>query len=427
MCKIKVVKYIFICSFILKISVALIAFIVKDSTLYSDEIYYDEYAVKIMNQGVWEFDPSVRYDGLVGPIFPMLLAFLYSLFGHNNLSIYLLNAIAGGGLTILAYYLSRLAFNEKVGLYASCWTIIYGLYYVYLPRALKEMLVFFTFALIIYLILSDVKERKITLKFILLPFLYSIFIHLDERYLFYLPFLIVFFFIVNKHHRKIAFKKSVVFVFTVILLMIPWTVRNYQVYGKIVVLTTRTLRTDIIANKFSKNRLLNETESSHHFLSAVQIDSIAKGLKTYGRHPLEIERIKKGIMPRKYSIWERWYYEFIEFWTPTRFKPGYSGNGFRFRERSLFENLGMLFTYGIILPFFIVGIILSIRRKNVYGIVLIAIVFLHTFLHVFLLWSVHRYRVPIDLFVIILAAFGFEDVYGKIRKFNTLRAQEFQV
>ena len=309
-------------------------------------------------------------------------------------------------------------FNEKVGIFSAIWTIVYGLYYVYLPRVLKEMLVFFTFVLIIYLILSDVQERKITLKFILLPLLYSIFIHIDERYLFYLPFLIIFYFIVHKHCMKLALIKSVIFVFTVILLMIPWTVRNYQVYGKIVVLTTRTLRTDIIANKFSKNRLLNETKNSGHFLSAAQIDTIAKGLKTYGRHPLEVERIRQGIKPRKYSIWERWYYEFIEFWTPTRFTPGYSGNGFRFRERSLFENLGMLFTYGIILPFFILGTILSIRRKNIYGIVLIAIIFLHTFLHVFLLWSVHRYRVPIDLFVIILAAFGFEFVYGKISKFN---------
>ena len=415
----KQIKYIFISSFIIKIFATIIVTFLKGISLQGDESTYILYANKILNSGIWSYDPTVGADGLVGPIFPVIIAILFYFFGNHYFVIYFFNAVLSAGLTIIAFYLGKTVCDDKVGLYASIWTMVYGLYYKWIPFLLKETFVFFVFALIIYLLFSETKE-KITFRFVLLIIIYTIFIHADERYLFYLPFFSIFIFVLNRHRFKTAALKGGLFLLAVILLMIPWTVRNYVVRHEIMILTSRVHRTDIIKNKVSKNRLKEETETSRHYLTNAQIDSIAAGLKTYGRHPLEVERIKQGIIPRKYSIWERWYYEFIEFWTPVRLVPGYSGNGFRLKYRSLRHNLVTFFSLGVILPFFIIGIYRTVKLKNLFGMILLGIISLHTFLHVFLLWSVYRYRVPIDLFVIVLAAFGFEYFLQRMKTFKPI-------
>ena len=61
-----------------------------------------------------------------------------------------------------------------------------------------------------------------------------------------------------------------------------------------------TKRTDIILDS-KRRRSIQEKDP--WYLSEAQIDSIASGLRTYNRHPLEIERIKRGVVPEEYTKW----------------------------------------------------------------------------------------------------------------------------
>jgi hypothetical protein len=198
----------------------------------------------------------------------------------------------------------------------------------------------------------------------------------------------------------------------VLILMVPWTIRNYKVYNRIVILTTRSE----FALSLSHENQGTKKILQKHYLTEEQIDSIAKGLETYNRHPVEIERIKQGIIPKRYTKWERWYNEFLEFWRPCRFTPGYVGNGFRFQLRSLPHNLALIFSYGILLPFFFVGIYLIFKTRNIGGIIIFGIIIIHTLIHVFLFLVRYRYRVPIDIYIIILASFGFFWIYNKLNE-----------
>ena len=232
----------------------------------------------------------------------------------------------------------------------------------------------------------------------------------------YFPVFALVFIFWNRENGKRAFRKGVIFIVLVLLLMIPWTIRNYQVFGKVIILTKRVHMTEIILNKFSDNRLYHETINSKHYLRPSQVDSIAKGWATFGRDPVEIERIKRGIIPHRNTIWQRWSCELFEFLTPCRFSPGYSGDGYRFRYRSLRHNLSLLFSYGALLPFFLIGVFFALIKRSKYAIFLLLIISYHVWAHVFLLWAVYRYRVPIDVFIILFAAYGFQLAFSFVRQ-----------
>ena len=125
-----------------------------------------------------------------------------------------------------------------------------------------------------------------------------------------------------------------------------------------------------------------------------------------------IKGIKRGILlgyiPHKFNTLERYWAEFKEFWRPVRFTAGYVGSGFRFEgpSWSLAHNLSLGVTYGLLLPFFLIGSFFIIKYKNKYGIFFLILISTHTFLHVVLMWVRNRYRIPIDALVILIAFYG---------------------
>ena len=214
-----------------------------------------------------------------------------------------------------------------------------------------------------------------------------------------------------------SIQKGLIFVIVVIVLMIPWTVRNYKVYNKPVILTTQTTGfTDRIFGYDSNES--NEYAASMYInlkLESSAIDSIKNG-DTLDYIRLNTQKLIKsglddGHYPYNYNLIEKWYYNFRSFWEPVRFTGYYSGSGYVYRGPwSWKHNISEGLTFGLLLPFFLIGGFLTLKRKNRYGIFLLVIIFIHTFLHVVLTYVVPRYRIPIDAFVIIIAFYGLNEV-----------------
>lgn len=405
---------------IFKVCYGVVAYNIYGTTKFDDDWDYISYANQIIKQGIWVLETSKLNDDQIGPGFSLFLAILFSIFGENYLIVVIINAILGAFITILIFFLGKNIFNDTVGILASFWTIPYVLYYKWIPTVLKEMWIFFLFPLVIYLVFLEARKNKITLRILLISILFAFFIHLDERFFVYFPFIAIIFPILNRQNLKVSLTKGLIFFIFVLALMVPWTIRNYKAYDRIVILTTRT---DKVLNKFYKNWQYKE-KRNRYYLSNEQIDSIARGEEIYKRQPIEIERIKQGIIPHKYTKWEQWYNEFIEFWRSYRFTPGYVADGFRFEARSLRHNLSLLFSYGIMLPFFLVGVYLTFKKKNIMGIIIFSIIIIHTFIHVFLAGVRYRYRVPLDIFIIILASYGFLWIYNCL--YNKLKERRLQ-
>lgn len=409
----KLLILLFSIGFLLKVSFGIFMFITYGTTGFNDDWDYISFAKNIIDQGVGVPDLSSFYSNSseVGPAYPLIVALFILIFGENYLILIILNAIVCALIPVAIYMLAKLVFTKHIAVFSFIWSSLYVLHIRYVPRIIKEEFLFLLFPLIIYFIISESRKNKLTINFLMAPILYTVFIHMDERFFFYFPLFALSYIFLNRKFLVLGIKKAVYFSVTVLLLMVPWTIRNYSVYNKLAFLT---IRTSIYTDKLFG--YTNETDWVNHIytdmkLNPSAIDSIKSGYRiNYISIPSQkiIESgLKDGVYPHNYNLAEKWLNNFRAFFEPVRFSGYYSGSGYLYRGPwSLKHNLSEGITYGLLLPFFFIGSIFIFLRKNKYGLFLLAVVFLHAFLHIVLAYVVPRYRLPIDAFIIIIAFYG---------------------
>jgi len=414
----KLLFFIFVFSFIIRLAFGLITYKMQGTSIWCDDWDYIEYAEHILDQGIFVPDIS-NLSAHSGPGFPIVIAFMFLIFGKSYIPLVILNALVSSSLCILIFYLGKELFDKNVGLFASIWGIFYVLHIRYIPRILKEVWVAFLFALIIFIFIKITKQNKITKKFILFSLLFVFLIHMDERFFVYFIIFCLGFLLLDNHSWKIGLKKVLVFFVMVIFLMIPWLIRNYHVYGRIVILTERTAWiTDKYfgyteeADKLEKEKIDKLVLYDKITKSLLEGKDVQYDIKYLGKLK---KAIKLGYIPHRFNKYERWFAEFKEFWRPFRFKGGFVGHGYRFEgpSWSLKHNLSVGLTYGMLLPFFIIGIFFVLKNTNRYSIFVLCIIIIHTCIHVFLAHVRNRYRIPIDAFIIIIAFYGLQQLYWK--------------
>ncbi len=240
----------------------------------SDQLDYISYAKNIISQGIFVPDISTFYSNshLVGPVYPMIIALSFKIFGETFFPLIVLNAILSAFITILIYYLGKMCFNNIVGLLSSIWSIFYVPFIDKIPYVLKEVPNIFVFILLTIILIKVLKERKISYNTFILPVIFTFLIHMDERFFTYLPIFIIMFIFVNKAYWKLQVNKLLLFAGIVMILMIPWLIRNYYVYKRPVILTERAAKfTDkIFGYSDSQNETKNEkyqlrTDKAHEF------------------------------------------------------------------------------------------------------------------------------------------------------------------
>ena len=76
-----------------------------------------------------------------------------------------------------------------------------------------------------------------------------------------------------------------------------------------------------------------------------------------------------------------------------------------FIKWSLRHNIVTIASYGLLLPFALIGIVSLAKKRDKILWFFILPIFFHTLVHT-LIWGETRYRLPIDMFLIISAGYG---------------------
>lgn len=410
----KYVIYLFFISLFIRLSYGLIYFSIFKSSNFDDDWTYVDYAHKFLEQGIFIPDISQIKELTLSlpPAFPSIIAFNFLIFGENYLPLIIINAILSAFVSVLIFYIARFLFNNKVAIMASLWSLIYVYFIRWVPFLLKENWLQFVFPLVVLILFYISKEKKYFPKIILLSFIFAFLIHLDERYFVYYPVIALGLIYLDSNNIKAGLKKASIFILLVFVFMIPWLVRNYIVFKKPVIISERTaVFTDKIFGYETKNTAPMEIQISNETL-----DSIRRGQNIYDiTLQNELNRgIKYGLIPYRYSPLKKAFVDFKEFWRPFRFSPMFVSEGFRSEEPwSLKHNMSIMLTYGILLPFFFIGLFFVIKEKNKYAMFIIFIMLIHTLIHTTVLLSQYRYRIPIDAFVIIFSFYGIFKLFNK--------------
>jgi 4-amino-4-deoxy-L-arabinose transferase-like glycosyltransferase len=374
------------------------------------------------------------------PLYPLFLSVVTILFGTGEhfMNIFLVQSVVSSFSVVIIYYLAKTIFNRQTAFFSSLWAGIYPLFLYYSGFMLGETLViafflFFTLSLLLY-----IKERRESIV-VFSGIIYALMIHTDPRFIVHLPFIFVYFYIGLRDVKQSA--KAYLILFLVMLgCSLPWAIRNHAVYpDQFVFINTRT------SDKWVKRPLHNihrhsdeaqgqqvrakpDTLEEFEALKRRNITVYKNRTRDDGSDETidtprfakiysddEITAFEHGARPQ-FSIHQLYIYHFVEFWRFARFRPAYNPY-----PDLRFENvwaphrniIGILFT-GVLIPFFLAGIIFCMKQKNNYQVILCLIVFVHTLLHVFV-HSRERYRMPIEGLMFMIAFYGLFEIVTRFK------------
>jgi hypothetical protein len=408
-----------------------------------DQVSYDALARRVLDGHGFSFgqdhwpatragEPTAHWSFL----YTLYLSAVYALFGPNPLPARLIQGVLAGVLqTILFWRLGRRVFNPVVGLLAAAFSAVY-IYFVYYAGALITETFYITALLWIADIGFRIDERTRSglptqdaswrrwLVWAELGLAIGVAALLRQLVLLLVPFLFLWLWwrIARRQpgdsgggfaKRWFGWRTFSGFVLTltiVVLIVLPWTVRNYRVFHTMVLLNTNSgyvffwANHPIYGTQFTgilpadgpgygdllpaELLTLNEAELDKALLSR----GVGFVLDDLGRYALlSLSRTR----------------EYFKFWPSS--------------DSGLISNVSRVASFGLFLPLMIYGVILagvrSVRAKDetwrarVW--LLLGFMALYTLMHL-LTWTLIRYRLPVDACLLLFAAYGFADLLQRL-------------
>lgn len=382
---------------------------------FSDDLAYMNMTQNIIEQGFWltNLESLGSYSGAVGPGIGWILLPVVAVFGANWLAVFIYVAIGSALISVLIYKIALFLYNKRIALFASIYSIFFISFMKYTISSGKDIWMTLLFLFTIYLIIRlDEKSKRFVLYTVLSAFIYTVLFHLDERFLILSPVLFLFLTIKNLKPLKLEIKKPLIFTLFVLLLTLPWTLRNYKVYKRVLFVSVRTAPlTENLIGYEPKEYL--SSNKDRWYISETKIDSISKGLIPERELLMDMDKqqinaIKMGITPKPYNYWQIVWASFINFWEPVDFKYSYYHDGYRFDGKWSFKhNISTGLTYGIVLIFSIIGLFYLFNKNRRINYLLIFLTLTYFFIHLFLIpFTKYRYRLPIEPIVIIYGCYG---------------------
>ncbi|HOK55974.1 MAG TPA: glycosyltransferase family 39 protein [bacterium] len=388
----KKILYLFLFALILRI--AFILTLDNSVDVWGD--WWDELGWKIASgKGYWVDNPyfpdGPKFYAWRSPGFPLFLALIYKIFGHNYLTAKIGLAVLSSLTVILIFFLGKTLIDEKKGILAS---IIYSIYppsIFWTGYLAPETITTFFLTLSIFLILKSEKENLKILNLILGGLSFGYLCITRPTFLLIIPFVFLIFF--WKYKIKF-FKKSLPFLLSIIIFPFLWGLRNFIILKHFVVTSTEGGIVFFIANNeysLSSPSGFYHSENVDEFkgLSEVEIDKLLYK-KTF-------DFIQKNPKIFLKLLFDR----FFRFW---RFYPHtISGPGEAYKK--IHQIISFITETPIIILGFL-GIFISFREFK--SLVLIySVIFLYSGISIFIRTTI-RYRFPIMGFLILFALYFLE-------------------
>ncbi len=388
---------VFVLALIMKLVFSLYI-LFKEGVVNSEYLYW----ASQFSQGDFVSPFSTMSRMNVAPLLSVVLSVFLKVFGSAGIPVCVFNSLLGAGIPITMYYLGKELAGNRVAVLMLIWAFFFPDFFKYVPAYLKETSVFFLLPLTVLFLVRSVNTNLRLLYVIIASVAFTVLIHIDERFIFYV---VVFplIFLISKTRIKRKVRTLLIWFGVFVVLSTPWIIRNYLVYNQIVILSTRTT---VFTSKLWGENLTTFNYSSHE----KAID------KFKNKHIEQAKSFKKmyGVDYREYSRNEVLLRAFINYWQPSFFKPTYITYGYRPIKWSFSHNImGWLF-YGIFLPFYMLGMFWLIKQKRLIFLFIAIIPIIHSLLHTYMVSPLERYRVPMNFIVVLVALWFISEFFHKV-------------
>ncbi|MFZ2419896.1 MAG: glycosyltransferase family 39 protein [Anaerolineae bacterium] len=336
-------------------------------------------------------------------LYTLYLAAVYAVFGVKPLAARLMQALIVGLLwPWLTFRVGRRVGGTDVGLAAAAWSAVYG-YFAYYSAALMTESFYITAILWtldrgLTLAYGDWRKRQ----WALLGLAVGVTVLLRQVFLVFVPVLFLWLWLAPGRRGFVPaevaappglgarLRGSLLALAVVLLLILPWTVRNYRAFGHFVPLNTNAGYAFFWAN---------------HPIYGTQFVAILPGKAPYERLiPAELRQLDEAALdsallrrglgfvvqdPGRYILLSLGRLRtFFMFWPES--------------ESSFLSNIVRVLSFGLALPFISVGLWLTARDWRRWSLLWL-FVGVYTVVHL-LSWALVRYRLPVDGVLLIFAS-----------------------
>jgi 4-amino-4-deoxy-L-arabinose transferase-like glycosyltransferase len=392
-----------------------------------DQVSYHELAIRVIDGFGFSFatehwpvtragEPTAHWSFL----YTLYLAAIYKVLGVYPLIARMLQAIIVGGLqTYIMYRIGEKMFSRNVGLIAAAITALY-IYFVYYGGALMTEPFYITailYSLFFSMQISENADRRTDIKLgLALGFAIGITLLLRQVFLLFLPFLFLWIWFARfRRHLGLPILSTTISFALIALCILPVTIYNQSRFGRFVLLNTNSGYAFFWGN---------HPVYGTHFEPILPAELgtyqglIPPELLSLDEAALDQELLKRGMQfviddPKRYVLLSLSRIPaYFMFW------PSPSSN--------IVSNVSRVASFGIMLPFMIYGIWISITKKGRRLLDLLAssdglfLVFILIYSTAHLLtWALIRYRLPVDATLIPFAALAMQSLYSRINRSKT--------
>jgi len=370
-----------------------------------DQVSYDALARSLLAdrgysfpENWYPFTPANTPTAHWSFLYPLYLAGTYAVTGYHPLIARLLQTIVGSALLcFLVYKIGRRVANEETGLVGACLTAGYG-YFIYYNAALMTETFFIVLVLLILFLSIELKENPTLIRWIGLGFSLGLAALLRQTILLVTPFLLLWLFL-ELRPRGIRWWYFALPIGIMFSLISPWTLRNYRVYDRFLLLNSNAGYALYASN--NPNLGINWR---NEFVVIPVPEQLA------GMNEAELDRAltQRGLAfiladPKRSLLLNLdKTLEYVRFWPSS--------------DSSRISNLNRMLSFGLYLPFMVLGLGLSISRwRNFVPLYLFMLI--HTGIHL-LSWPSPRYRLPIDAILMVFAGLALVEM---VKQLNTWR------
>lgn len=398
-----------------------------------DEVSYHNLALRVMDGHGFSFgerwwpgtaanEPTAHWSYL----YTIYLIVVYTIFGPSPLLARILQGIIVG--IIMPWLLYRLSFRiftpkargegmftyapdmaraQRIALLAAAIGAVYIYFFYYTASLITEGFYITGILWVFDTAVAITQSPKVTTKqWAMFGLAMGITVLLRQLFLLFLPFLLLWLWWA-KRPRLTSFVLPVALV---VLMIAPWTIRNYRAFDRIVPLNTNSGFAFFWGNHPRYGTQFIPILPSGEYYRMIPDELQAQGLNEAEMDSALLSEALKIIVadPGRYVLLSLSR-------IPTYFMFWPSG------DSSMVSNLSRVGSFGVFLPFMIYGLFLTLKQS--FGswrerlaspfTLLYLFMLVYTGMHI-LTWTLIRYRIPVDVILVIFAGYGLLDLAERV-------------
>ncbi len=373
-----------------------------DKYYFSDTRHYDAAARHLLEHG------NLPSDYTRAPFYPALMAGIYAIAGHSFLAVRLFEVLLGTLLCLLIYQLALNLFGSTIAKVTLVLSVVFP-HFILLSGILYPTL---SFTLLLILAVFLLFRRNHGLFYAFLAGSVSALAALNRPAVFFLlPAWMIWLLWDRSYFLKKRMLRLILFVFGLLLTLTPWTIRNYHVYHRLVLVQNlpHTVLPDLEDQKTNQQEIKSGFRKTVDYLrhnpTGSQKDALSKTVMHYLHDPIgTCKYVAK---------------EMVHFWSPY---PDRLDSGDPSYRSAIYSQDHRMFTNGEIfwklLPYFSTLIMVPTMLLAFFGLVKLypwnqnVIFMLLTIasmaLGYSLIYAEVRYRIPVEPLIIMFTAIGLE-------------------